>query len=365
MEKYSYFYVGTYTHPILFGTGEIFKGKGEGIYLLKMNNENGAIESCDLKIKTENPSYLCLNKEGSMLYAVNELKEYQGKQEGAVTAFYVNKENGDLTKINTLGTNGQDPCHLALSLDEKNLAVANFMTGSTSVYRVSDKGLEENTSFVQHEGRSVDPMRQKGPHAHACIFIKDIPYLFVPDLGTDCLVAYSLLDGVIEEAPTVTYKSEQGSGPRYGEYLEEQNKLYLINELASSISVLEWTKEEKWKCLQTIPTIATPCDNICADLHISPNSKFLYASNRGADSIVVYTIDAETGKLTKVQEVSCGGKTPRNFAIERTGKYLIVGNQDSDQIIIFGINRDNGELTKIHTVDAKTPVCIVQTPFII
>ena len=363
MGQYSYFYVGTYTKPILFGTGEIFEGKGEGIYLLKLNKENSALESCELKIKTDNPSYLCLNESGTMLYAVNELKEYQGEQEGAVTAFYIDSKTGDLTKINELGTGGQDPCHLALSPNEEVLAVANFMTGSVSTYAVCDKGLKSKTGFVQHKGSSTHIIRQKGPHAHSCIFIESIPYLFVPDLGTDCLIAYHFDGGELAEAVNVTYKCVAGSGPRYGEYLTSQNKLYIINELASSISVLEWIKaDEKWECIQTISTIQNQCENICADLHISPNGKFLYASNRGADSLVVYSINEFTGKLSKVQEVSCGGKTPRNFVIDYEGEFLLTGNQDSDQIVAFKINNESGMFCEVDRINAKTPVCLVQFP---
>lgn len=360
MGNYSHFYVGTYTRPILFGTGEILEGKGEGIYLLTLDRDSGRPVSCELKGKTDNPSYLCLDRTGKYLYAVNELKEYAGKSTGLVTAFAV-EGNRVLRQLNRMETKGQDPCHLALSPDENILSVANFMTGSVCVYQV-DGELKREIAFFQHEGSGSNPTRQKGPHAHSCIFMKGSCDMAVPDLGNDRLTMYRFDGEEVKAVPEEDYLCQPGNGPRYGEYQPENGRFYLINELASSVTVLHRDPDTRvWTALQTISTVQMPCgNNICADLHLSPDGRFLYASNRGADSIAVYSVDLESGLLTWLREVDCGGKTPRNFVIDRQGEFLLVGNQDSDAIVVFRIHRESGSLEESGRIYAPTPVCIVQ-----
>lgn len=367
MGEVRYCYVGTYTRPILFGTGEILDGKGEGIYLVKLEMETGQLTLEGLAAEAENPSYLCLDGTGNCLYAVNELKEYEGQASGAVSAYSVNPMTGALTLMNQKPSGGQDPCHLALTESGETLVVSNFMTGSVCAWHVGELGLKEAAGFFQHEGRGSHPVRQKGPHAHSCIVIEGSGCLIVPDLGIDQLVAYEVKeDGNLTPKPESSFQCQPGSGPRFGQYLQESGRLYVINELASSISLFQWEEgSQKLTHVQTVSTILelqNPCDNICADLHLTPDGRFLYASNRGHDSIAVYAVDGETGRLIWADQVSCGGRTPRNFAIEPDGRYLLCGNQDTDQIVVFEINRETGYLTECSRLKIPVPVCILPVP---
>jgi 6-phosphogluconolactonase len=210
--------------------------------------------------------------------------------------------------------------------------------------------------LFRHAGSSVHPVRQKGPHAHSVIF-SDTGKLFVPDLGIDQLKGYDCRGGMVipDDASSVTVAP--GNGPRFGEFSQDGKHFYLINELGSSITHFTYEKDRMTQ-RETITTLPEDFngENICSDLHIAPNGKFLYASNRGHDSITVFGIGAD-GALSEVERVACGGKTPRNFAIDPDGKFLLVGNQDSDTIVVFAIQQD-GRLQYIKTNEFPTPVCI-------
>ncbi len=351
-------YIGTYSEPILFGTGEILQGKGEGIYCAKMDCERGVFSLAGLAIRAKNPSFLAQNKAGNALYAVNELKEYQGEKQGSVSSFTV-EEDGSLHQTNILPTKGQDPCQVYLSNDETVLVVSNFMTGSVCSYKLAPNfSLSAIASFEQHQGSGADPKRQAGPHAHSCIETPDHKYLLVPDLGADALMIYEKSENSTI-CLTGKYQCMPGSGPRYGEFHQNGTWFYLIHELSSTIAFLEYQTDGSLALKATYSTLKSPQEgNICADLHITPDGKFLYASNRGDDSIVMFEIDEQAGVLQLLGWVSSGGKTPRQFAIMPNGKYICVGNQDSDNITVFSISND-GMLQQVQQVAVPTPVCIL------
>jgi 6-phosphogluconolactonase len=363
MEKEQLVFVGTYTQPIKFGTGEILYGKGKGIDILKFDPQTGYINYLTTEEGIVNPSYIAFSKSKEYLYAVNELKEYEGEATGTVSAFKINQKTGKLSFINLQKTGGTDPCHVNVSTNDTHVFVSNFMSGSVSVFPISiNGGLGEAAQFIQHEGSSVNTKRQNGPHAHSLIFDKNYEYAFVPDLGIDMLMVYKtdFDKGASILTPQKSVKVFPGMGPRHCEFDASYHHCYLINELASSISVFNYDGNGAFELKQTISTLAEAYegDNICADIHLTPNGKFLYGSNRGHNSIAIYSVDEASGMLTYITSSSCGGKTPRNFAIDPSGRFLLVANQDSDNIVSFAINENDATLSEVMHLNSPTPVCI-------
>ena len=356
-------YVGTYTDPIKFGTGQIFEGKGKGIYLLELDLAAGELKALETFTNIVNPSYLAINKEGGFLYAVNELKEYQGKASGSVSAFKMSKTDGKLTFINTQPTNGTDPCHVELNREGTKLFVSNFMSGSVAVFPIrADGSIGEISQFIQHAGSSVNPARQSGPHAHSLVFSPDERFAFVPDLGLDKLMIYKTTDGAqdLVEAKVPYFKTQPGAGPRHCAFSPDGKFCYLINELDCTILALAYNEMagsfEELQCVSSLPEGVGISGTSCADIHITPDGAYLYGSNRGHNSLIIYRIDKASGLLEYVGCRSCGGEIPRNFAIDPTGKYLLCANQNSDDIVVFRIDPATGLLTETSKFGVPSPV---------
>lgn len=362
MHKDLFAYIGTYTQPIKFGTGEILNGKGKGIYCLKFNLDKGLLSEYGEVTEASNPSYLAIDQTKNFLYAVNELKEYSGKKCGSVSSYRINHETYELTYLNTKPTGGTDPCYVTVNSLNTHIFVANFMSGSVCVFPIEKDGsLGEASHFIQHTGSSVHKSRQSSPHAHSVFFDKENRRAFVPDLGIDKIMIYKtdFVNGKLIPNEIPWFEANPGSGPRHCEF--NGNYCYSVNEISCTISVLSYNKENGMLTpVQEVPAITVPFEgeNISADIHITPDGKYLYASNRGHDSIVIYAIDQNTGLLEYVDIIPSGGKTPRNFAIDPTGNYLLVCNQDTDNIVVFRINQKSGKLSKVSEYSMPTPVCI-------
>lgn len=346
------FFVGTYTEPILFGTGEVFKGKGEGIYLCSYDGKE--IKTLAL-IPTVNPSFVCVDEEHRRLCAVNETKEWENTFGGSVSQWHYD-ESGNFSLETVQGTGGTDPCHVAVSPDGHWLGVANFASGALTAFRLDEQGriCSERVLF-QHQGSSVNQTRQTGPHAHSVIFGTD-ETLYVPDLGIDKLVCYRYGES-IEPYEKGDVAAAPGSGPRYGEFSRDGKHLYIINEIASTVTHYE-VSNHRFEVRDTISTLPNGFKgaNIGADLHLSVDGRYLYASNRGHDSLAIFRI-GENGTLIALGHVPCGGRTPRNFAVDPSGELLFVGNQDTDNIAVFSISAD-GMLHMMGSYHFPTPVCI-------
>lgn len=365
MENSVLVYVGTYTEPILFGTGKILEGKGEGIYVYRLHQSSGELVFCQTITGVINPSYLAFAPDKRFLYAVNELKEVDGSPGGAVSAFAMNSTTGMLEFLNKQLTHGTDPCHVTVNRIGSHIFVANFMSGSVCVLPILEDGsLGESSDFIQHHGSSVDPNRQKGPHAHSVVFDDENSLAFVPDLGLDEVVAYEFdaQSGKLRVNEASSVKVSPGGGPRHITFHPNKKYAYLINELDSSFVVFSYDPSVgKLKQIQTISALPNDFsgESTCADVHVSPSGQYVYASNRGHDSIVIYHIHQGTGTLEYVGHTSSQGQTPRNFAIDPTGDFLLVANQDSDSIVSFRIDHQTG---KIHptgfSTEVPTPVCV-------
>jgi len=358
-------YVGTYTLPIRFGTGAVLMGKGEGIYVYRMDQASGALEFSRKITGVANPSYLAFDPKQRFLYAVNELKSFEGKPTGTVSAFSVDSKTGELKFLNKKMTHGTDPCHVVVDKTGRYVFVANFMSGSVCVLPIQEDGsLGDATDFIQHHGSSVNPNRQAGPHAHAVTLDESNRYAFVPDLGIDKVVIYKFdpSRGKLEPNDEPWVQVKDGAGPRHLAFHPHGRYAYLINELDSTLVVFAYDKKNgTLKEIQTVPTLPKHFAgaSTCADVQVTPSGTFTYGSNRGHDSIVIYKIDQSTGKLTYVDHESTQGKTPRNFAIDPTGGFLLAANQDTDTIVTFRIDLKSGKLSPTGNVTkVPTPVCI-------
>jgi 6-phosphogluconolactonase len=366
MEKIQHLvYVGTYTEKILFGTGQVFEGQGEGIHIYELDPATGALSPHDTAREIKNPSYLTFHPSGRFLYAVNELKSYNGEATGTLSAFTLDPQNGRLDFINKVATHGTDPCHVTVDATGKNAIVANFASGSVAVLPIrEDGGLEEASEVIQHRGSSLDPVRQSGPHAHSFTLDASNRFAYVPDLGLDKLMIYRFDPerGKLETHEQGCLETKAGAGPRHFVFHPNNNYAYLINELDSTIVSLACDGERGTvKAIQTVPALprAFRGNSTSADIMVDPTGHFLYASNRGHDSIAIYRIDGSSGKLALVGHESTRGKTPRNFTIDSSGTFLFAANQDSDTIVCFRIDPDSGRLTPTGQVaNVPTPVCV-------
>lgn len=357
--------IGTYTEPIRFGTGKILEGKGQGIYAFSLDPASGEMIEVGLTEDVPNPSYLALDPTRKFLYVVNEMKEFEGAATGTASAFSVDPSSGELRFLNRKPIHGTDPCHLTVHKTGKYVLVANFMSGSVCVLPILEDGsLGDATDVTQHRGSSIDPVRQSGPHAHAVIQDESGGYVFVPDLGLDKLMIYRFHvgSGTLEPSDPSWIEVSPGAGPRQLALHPQGKYCYLINELDSTITALEYDLSKGlMRSLQTISTLPAHCEeaSTCAELQISPSGKFLYGSNRGHDSIATYAIDQKTGTLTLIGHEDTQGRTPRHFAISPGGEILVVANQDSDNLVSFKLSPFSGELLRTgHSVHVPTPVCV-------
>jgi 6-phosphogluconolactonase len=358
-------YVGTYTELIRFGSGKILEGNGEGIYVYRMDQSSGALELVHKATGIANPSYLAFDPSRRFLYAVNELKTYEEQPSGAITAFAVDPRTGELELLNKRLTRGTDPCHVCVDKKGSSVLVANFMSGSVCVLPVLEGGrLGEASGFMQHQGSSVDPIRQTGPHAHSVSLDEANRFAFVPDLGLDKIMVYRFHpeQGTLEPNDVPWIKLKPGAGPRHMAFHPSGRFAYLINELDCTVAALVYDGGSgTFKVLQTVPTLPEGFhgENTCGDIQVSPSGGFVYASNRGHDSIVIYKTDQRTGDLTCIGHAPTQGKTPRHFGIDPSGRFLLAANQDTDTIVTFRIDPQTGGLLPTgHVTEVSTPVCV-------
>lgn len=351
-------YVGTYT-----------KGASKGIYVYRYDASSGKATSLGLAAETVNPSFLTADPTHHFLYAVNELETYKGATSGGVSAFTIDQQTGKLGFLNEVASRGADPCYIAFDKTGKYVLVANYTSGNIAVFPVSKGGrLGESSAFVQHAGKGVNPERQEGPHAHWIEASADDRFAIVADLGLDEVLVYRFdaRDGSLKPNDPPFVKVDPGSGPRHLAFGPDQKFAYLLSEMKSTVTVFAF--DASGGVLHAVQTISTlPKDftgtNDAAEIHVHPNGKFLYASNRGNDSIAIFAIDQKTGLLKVIDHVSTQGKTPRNFEIDPTGSRLLVANQDTGNIVVFNIDGQTGRLTPTGEVlSVPSPVSLDFVP---
>lgn len=348
-------YIGTYT-----------SGKSEGIYVHKFDLKTGKLTPLHTVKNVVEPSFLTVDKNRKYLYSVNETEEYEGKKSGAVSAFAIDQKTGDLQFLNKQPSLGGAPCFITTSENEKFALVANYLGGNVSVFPIENNGkLGVSVDLIQHSGIGLNKDRQEAAHAHSITLDRNNRFAFAADLGIDKLMIYEFdaQNGKLKSnAAQPFFQTKAGAGPRHFSFHPNGKLAFLINELDTTITSLAYDETVgTLKEIQTVPTLPPNFKdaNTCADIHVSPNGKFVYGSNRGHNSIVSYKIDEKTGKLNYIEHTSTNGKKPRNFAIDPIGKFLLVANQDSDSIVVFRIDEKTGKLKATGNIaEVPNPVCL-------
>ena len=349
-------YFGTYT-----------SGKSKGIYLSQFDAATGKLSSPELVAETKNPSFLAVSPNRRFLYAVSEISSSGGKNEGAVSAFTRDPKTGKLTFLNQQPSGGGGPCHVSLDRAGRFVLVANYGTGSIAALPVQMDGkLGPAAAVIQHAGSSVNAQRQAGPHAHFITTDPASQYVLACDLGLDKVLVYWFAPRSAEpltanKPPSVSIKA--GSGPRHLAFHPDGRHVYLINEMSSTLTALTYDPEKgTLEEFQTVSSLPEKFEghNSCAEVQVHPSGKFVYGSNRGHDSIAIFSVDSKTGRLTLVGHQSTQGKTPRHFGLDPSGKWLVAENQDSNSVVVFGVDQGSGKLTPTGQVlDVGSPVCAV------
>jgi 6-phosphogluconolactonase len=349
------FYVGTYTE----------KTQSKGIYAFRFDAASGRSTPLGLVAETTNPSFVALHPNGKFLYAVNELGNYKGPNSGGVSAFSVDPATGKLTFLNEVPSRGADPCYIIVDKAGKHVLVANYTGGSIAVFPIGEDGnLGEASTVIQHHGHGANPKRQEGPHAHSIDLSPDQRFAFVDDLGLDQLLAYKYDadNGSLAANDPPFVKLDPGAGPRHFELHPSGKFAYVVAEMQSTVTALSADlKNGSFHRLQTISTLPNDFngENDDAEVHVHPNGKFVYASNRGHDSIAVFAVDPNKGTLTRVDDVPTQGKIPRSFEIDPTGKFLFAENQESNDIVVFRIDEKTGKLSPTgEKLEVASPVCL-------
>ncbi|MFT5087567.1 MAG: 6-phosphogluconolactonase [Planctomycetota bacterium] len=345
-------YIGTYTEKLPF-----VDGKAEGIYVYSLDTETGKLSELSHTTGPRNPSYLATDPQKRFLYAVQETEVDDSPQ---VHAFAI--AGNELHPLNSQPGHGGLPCHIAVDPTGQCALSANYETGSVAVYPIGKDGsLGAASSVIQHEGSGSSHERQLGPHAHAVVLNGDNNLLLVPDLGLDqvCIYQFDPHSGTLTPSDPAFAKLHTGTGPRHIIFDPKEQYAFALGEMDATITVFAY-RHGLLNPLQTISTLPPNADAApsCAEIAITADGRFVYASNRGHDTIARFSfID---GKLKALGHTDTLGKTPRDFAIDSTGAFLIVGNQDTDTVVTFRINRETGNLEPTgHIANVPNPVCIL------
>lgn len=334
-------YIGTYTGAT-----------SQGIYGFRFDDATGALTPIGLVAETQSPSFLTASASGRFVFAVNEFGNYGGEKSGSVTSFVVDAATSKLTQVSVQATRGADPCHLALDRTGRYLAVANYSGGNFALFPVDAAGrLGPAKTVVAGEGSGPVQSRQQGPHAHMVAFDATNKFLIGADLGIDRLLVYRFdaTAGTLAPNDPVGAVMPPGAGPRHFAFHPNGRDVFAINELSSTITRLSWDAATgRFSVLASQSTI--PADfkgnNSTAEIVVHPSGRFVYGSNRGHDSIAVYSVGAD-GALTLVEHESTRGRTPRNFTIDPTGRWLIAANQGSGSLAVFQIDQKTGALEPV------------------
>lgn len=363
-------YVGTYTtNP----SGRAGRGSvtytSEGIYQATFNPATHQLSAFTLAAKVTNPSYFIFSPDGRFAYAVNELTTFEGQaNSGGVTAFAVDAKTGTLRPLNQKATGGTLPCYLSLDKTGKFLFVANYGTGSVAEFRLNaDGSLGERTALWQHAGHSVNPRRQAGPHAHFALTSPDNRYLLSVDLGLDKILVdrFNAATGALTPATPPSVSVEPGTGPRHLTFADHGRRVYAVSEMGATLFGFNYRdgKLSQFQQVSTTPTGFKGGENTGAEIMIAPDGRFLYTSNRGANTIAVFAVDQLNGHVSLVEQVSTQGDGPRMFQLSPDGLFLWAANQNSGNVVVLSRDAQTGKLTPTG-IDTKLsqPVCIQYYP---
>lgn len=339
---------------VYFGTHTA--GPGKGFSVSHFNTVTGALSAPVFQLETPAPAYFVIAPGGRRLYSCNST--------GFVSAYSIDPVTAQLKLINQKPSGGGDPSYISLDRTGHYVFVANYDGGNIAVWALAPDGsLGERTAFVQHTGSSVNPQRQSHAFAHSIRVDPTNRFVLVADLGLDKLFVYKFnaKDGTLAANDPPFAKAAPGSGPRHVVFHPNGRWVYLITEMGSTIMLFHWdTRRGALSEVQTVSTLPKDFQgtSTCAELQVHPSGRFVYASNRGRDSIAVFSVDAKTGRLTPVQDVPSGGRTPRNFDMDPTARWLLVTNHGSNTAMVFRIDQQTGKLTPAGPpLDVPSPFC--------
>lgn len=352
-------YVGTYTDA-----------SSKGIYRFDLDLASGAVSEPVLVAEMRNPTFLALDPSNTHLYAVGEVEAVRGKRGGFVNAFSVDPKTGDLTFLNTESTVGAGPCHVTVDRAGKNVLVANYGGGSVAVLPIGPEGrLQPASAFVQHEGSGPNHGRQEGPHAHSINLDPANHFALVADLGLDRVLVYRFdpSAGTLTPNDPPSAALAPGAGPRHLAFHPDGRRLFVINELNSTLTAFDYDPDRgALRETQTLSTLPSGFDgtNYPADVHVHPNGQVVYGSNRGHDSIAVFSLGAGAGgKLAASGHQGQGIKNPRNFGLAPGERFLLVANQDAGTVLVFRVDPKTGALAPTEqVVRISKPVCVQFVP---
>jgi len=367
-----YFLLGceevTITKEIIY-IGTFNDSENGGLYVYEFDREELQFTLSQVISERKNPGFQSIHPEGNILYSVSRVAFSEGTDHQTIGAYRINSETGTLALINEQSVEGVTPAHVSVDPLGMFVYVSNYVSGNISVYGIDENGgLSEAVDVVQHEGSSVHS-RQESAHVHAADPSPDGRFLYVSDLGTDKINIYNVDQetGVLSSAETPFFNSTPGSGPRHFTFHPSGEFAYSVEELSSTVAVLKVDQNtgalEQIQRLDMLPNNYDG-DNTAADIHISPDGKFLYASNRGHDSLVIYAIEESTGLLHPVGHESTRGRHPRNFLMDQKGEFVFVANMDDDNVVIFRRNVKTGELMYTGK-ELHVPVAVCVTQLII
>jgi 6-phosphogluconolactonase len=347
---------------LLLYAGTYAGNDAESLFVYQMDPVTGALESVDAFKAGANPSFLALHPAGKYLYAVNESGVSAGQAGGAVSAFSIDPQSGKLILLNRQASQGSGPCHLNMDRTGAFVLVANYSSGSLAVLPVAADGrLNPASQVVQHTGHGPNSGRQEGPHAHSIVPAPDNRFVLSCDLGIDKMFVYAFDSGSGSLQTGGEAVFPPGSGPRHLDFHPAGRHVYVISELTATLTAFSYAAETgataPIQTLSTLPEGYTGAKS-GAEVYVHPSGRFVYGSNRGHDSIVIFSIDEATGMMTLVGHEPTRGRTPRNFAIDPTGTFLLAANQDGNSIVVFRIDSQTGRLGFLQSVNVSKPVCL-------
>lgn len=352
--------------PLLFASS--FKpGDAGAIQAYRLHLQTGTLHPLQRTTGVENPFFLALSPDRTILYSIHA-KQFGGNEPEQIAAYQLSNPDGGLKLLNRQSTRGTASCSLAVDCTGRTVLVANYTSGDiASLPVLKDGSLQESASFIRHQGSSVNPARQKEPHAHCIVVSPDNRFVLAADLGTDQLLVYRLDEATSKLTPhdPPFVKSPAGAGPRHLVFHPNGERVYVINELSNSVSVYNWNADagtlKEWQTISTLPPEFTGISH-CADLKITPDGRFLYATNRGHDSLASYRI-GDDGRLTLLKIESSLGKGPQNLLITPDGGLLLCANMPGNNIAVFRINSQTGALQSIGCpVELASPSCLMLVP---
>ncbi len=348
-------YIGTYTEA----------GRTEGIHLVQFDARSGKLRHVGAVNAGPNPSFLAIHPNGRVLYAVNEIDKYNGKASGAVSSFAIARATGELTRLNEQPSEGTDPCYVSVDRSGRVVLVANYSGGSVALLSIATDGSVAPAAQVdKHTGKGPNAERQEAPHAHCILTDPSNRFALSADLGADRVYVYRLdaRGNSLHHVERGDASMRPGAGPRHIAFHPKLPLVFVANELDSTVATLRFDARRgalsPRDVHSTLPSGWTGT-NYPADIHVAPSGRVLYVSNRGHNSIAVFSVAESTGALTLEQVISTDGDWPRNFTLDPTGRWLLVANQKSGSVVVFARDPKNGRLTPARErIELPSPVCL-------